>query len=214
MLSLVPLLVAAATVGTLHMSAPDHWCTLIALGRISKWNRSRLLGISAMTAAGHVGLSILLGFLVVGLGLLFSEQIAFYVAAGTGLAMVVGGLAYGLRQLTTASEMDYEEKTKKKLSRGEGPLGKRFRYFAVLGAALSPDLSILPIFLLAVPLGLGLAFDTALVFGLASTVALLSFVMLGAAGLAKAFEAIPPKYNDALIGFVVAAVGMYVLVVG
>ena len=167
-----------------------------------------------MTAIGHVAFSIVLGFLIVGLGLLFSQQVANYVAEGTGLVMVVGGLAYGVRELRSASKVDYEEMTKEKLAHGGGSLGKRFRYFAVLGAALSPDLSILPIFLLAVPLGLGLAFDTAVVFGLASFVALLLFLLLGAAGLAKAFEAIPPKYNDALVGFVIAAVGLYVLAVG
>jgi len=214
MLSSVALLIAAATVGILHMSAPDHWCTLIILGRISRWSRSRLLGVGAMTAIGHVAFSIVLGFLIVGLGLLFSQQVANYVAEGTGLVMVVGGLAYGVRELRGASRVDYEEMTEEKLARGGGSLGKRFRYFAVLGAALSPDLSILPIFLLAVPLGLGLAFDTAVIFGLASFVALLSFLLLGAAGLAKAFEAIPPKYNDALVGFVIAAVGLYVLAVG
>src|SRR2546430_835883 len=31
------------------MSAPDHWATLIILGRISKWNRTRLLGGAAGT---------------------------------------------------------------------------------------------------------------------------------------------------------------------
>lgn len=32
--------------------------------------------------------------------------------------------------------------------------------------------------------------------------------------MAKAFERIPPKYNDALVGFVVAAVGIYILLSG
>ncbi len=83
-----------------------------------------------------------------------------------------------------------------------------------MGAALSPDLAILPIFLLAVPIGAGFALATALVFGVASIAALLIFLTLGAAGLAKVFERIPPKYNDSLVGFVVAAVGVYILLVG
>lgn len=81
----------------------------------------------------------------------------------------------------------------------------------MLGAALSADLSILPIFLLAVPLGLGLAFETAVVFGLASVAALLIFLLLASAGLARALERVPSKYNNALVGFVIAAVGAYVL---
>ncbi len=167
-----------------------------------------------MTAAGHIALSILLGFAIVELGFLFSQQISLYITEGVGVIMVVGGLFYGFKELRSTSKEDFEKKTQIELSRGEGTLGKRFRYFAVLGAALSPDLSILPIFLLAVPLGPSFAFNTALVFAVASVFALLFFLLLGTAGLARAFERIPPKYNDAVVGFVIAAVGAYILIVG
>jgi nickel/cobalt exporter len=196
------------------MSAPDHWATLIMLGRVSKWNRSRLMGVGLMTAVGHVALSVLLGFAVVEVGIVFSQQASVYITEATGAAMVLGGLIYGARELVSAKTEDYEAETREKLSKGDGTVAKRFRYFAVLGAALSPDLSILPIFLLAVPIGLGFAIDTAVVFAFASIVALLAFLLLGSAGLAKAFEKIPPKYNDALVGFVIAAVGVYILLVG
>jgi putative Mn2+ efflux pump MntP len=42
----------------------------------------------------------------------------------------------------------------------------------------------------------------------------MTFVILGTVGLAKAFERLPPKYNDALVGLVVAAVGAYILLSG
>jgi len=209
-----PLLLAAAFVGILHMSAPDHWATLIILGRVSKWDRSRLIGVGLMTAVGHVALSILLGFIVVEVGRVFSEQVSLYITEGTGAVMVIGGLLYGAKELLLSRPEDYESETREELMKGEGAFGKRFRYFAVLGAALSPDLSILPIFLLAVPIGLGFAVDTAIVFAVASIGALLAFLLLGSAGLAKALEKLPSKYNDALVGFVVAVVGFYILVAG
>ena len=166
-----------------------------------------------MTAVGHVAVSVLLGFAIVGLGFFFSEQVSVYVAAGVGIIMIVGGLAYGFRELFSADRRDYEQEVQGKLTEHETH-GMRFRYFAVLGAALSPDLSILPIFLLAVPLGLGFAFDTAVVFAVASVLALLTLLILGQAGLARALEMVPPKYNDALVGFVVASVGAYIVLVG
>jgi nickel/cobalt transporter (NicO) family protein len=209
-----PLLLAAAFVGILHMSAPDHWATLIILGRISKWNRTRLMGVGAMTAVGHVALSLLLGFAVLYVGTEFSLQASHYVTEAIGGTMVAGGLVYAAKMLTSKESEDYERETREELSKGEGRPGKRFSYFAVLGAALSPDLSILPIFLLAAPIGLGFAIETAAVFATASILALLLFLILGSAGLARAFEKIPPKYNDALVGFVIAAVGVYVLLAG
>jgi len=212
--SQIALLLAAASVGILHMSAPDHWATLIMLGRIAKWSRGRLLGVGVMTAVGHVALSLLFGITIVEIGLTFSQQVSGYITEATGAIMVVGGLFYGVRELRSHKAEDYEKEAQEKLTKGEGGLGKRFRYFAVLGGALSPDLSILPIFILAAPIGLSFALDTALVFSVASVLALLLFLLLGSAGLAKMFERIPPKYNDALVGFVIAAVGLYILVAG
>jgi high-affinity Fe2+/Pb2+ permease len=214
MISSLPLLFAAASVGVLHMSAPDHWATLVILGRVSGWNRSRLLGVGVMTAVGHACVSILLGFAIVVLGLIFSRQVSVYLTEGTGLVMVGGGLIYGVRELIRSSEVDLLEKKKEEISTGQGSFGSGFRYFTVLGAALSPDLSVLPIFLLAVPVGLGLAVETAIVFGVASVAALLLFLLLGSAGLARALERIPPRYSDALVGFVIAAVGAYILIAG
>jgi hypothetical protein len=208
------LLLAAATVGILHMSAPDHWATLIILARTSKWSRSRLMGVGVMTALGHVALSVVLGFAILWVGLAFSHQVSVYITETIGALMLVGGIAYGVRELMTRSQEDYEKETLDELAKGEGRFGMRFGYFAVLGAALSPDLAILPIFLLALPVGLGFAFAAAVVFGVASISALLLFLLLGTAGLTKMFERIPPEYNDALLGFVVAAVGAYILVVG
>jgi len=167
-----------------------------------------------MTAMGHVALSLALGFAIVYVGITFSQQASLYVTEATGLIMVVGGLLYGAKELMSTEIEDYEKETKEELSKREGTLGKRFSYFAVLGAALSPDLSILPIFLLAIPIGLSFALDTAIIFAIASILALLTFLLLGSAGLAKAFERVPPKYNDALVGFVIAAVGVYILVAG
>ena len=196
------------------MSAPDHWATLIVLGRVSRWNRTRLLGVGVMTALGHVALSVLLGFVVVEVGIVFSRQASVYITEGTGVIMVIGGLIYGTKELVSNKTKDYEREVLEGVTKKGEDLGKRFRYFAVLGAALSPDLSILPIFLLAAPIGLAFAFDTALVFGVASVLALLLFLQLGSAGLAKAFERIPPKYNDSLVGFVIAVVGLYILLAG
>ena len=214
MVSTAPLLLAAASVGILHMSAPDHWATLVILGRVSKWNRARLMGVGIMTGVGHVSLSLLLGFVVLYVGIAFSQQASLYITEATGVIMIVAGLSYGVKMLRSKESEDYEKETREELRKGEGTLGKRFRYFAVLGGALSPDLSILPIFLLAAPIGLSFAFDTAVVFAIASILALLLFLMLGSAGLAKVFERIPPKYNDALVGFVIATVGVYILLAG
>lgn len=194
-------------VGILHMAAPDHWLTLCVLSQSEGWTRPRLFGLSLAVAVGHVALSVVLGFLILGAGLLLSAAAVGEIVLLTGAVMLVGGCAYAARSVSRKGEDPS----------GEGPSPgspKGLTYFAVLGAALSPDLSILPTFVLAIPLGLTLAIDAAVVFAIASIATLATFVLVGSMGLAKLLSRVPEKYNDALVGVVVAAVGVYVLVYG
>ena len=76
MVNLFAYIIGAAIVGMLHMSAPDHWLTLCVLARNKKWAPKKLFGISFMTAIGHVGLSVVMGLVVVIIGLVFSHLIS------------------------------------------------------------------------------------------------------------------------------------------
>jgi nickel/cobalt exporter len=213
LIEILPLLAAAALVGVLHMSAPDHWVTLCVLAQASKWSKGRLVGFGVATAAGHVLLSVILGFVLVGLGLLFSQTLSSDITLVIGVVMLFGGLAFGFKTILSREKDYYRYEASQQMPRLEKQ-GRGITYFAVLGAALSPDLSILPIFLLAVPVGITLAVDTAVVFAAASISSLVLLVLLGSMGFARVFSRTPAKYNDGLVGFVVAAVGAYILVFG
>jgi hypothetical protein len=67
---------------------------------------------------------------------------------------------------------------------------------------------------LAVQAGVGVVFDAALVFAMASVLSLSALVVVGSMGIAKTLSHAPAKYNDSLVGFVIAAVGVYVLLFG
>lgn len=229
MISLLPYVIGAAVVGILHMSAPDHWVTLCMLGRSAKWTRTKLFGISLTTAVGHVILSVALGLGVVVAGLVFSRLISSYLDTGIAIIMITVGLIIGVRSLVRKNEHHNEHghhdhnhddekhhdhnhekgdgKNNDKINRGVG-------YFAVLGAALSPDLSITPIYLSAIKAGFYFAIELSVVFAAASILTLLLLVQLGTVGLAKTFEKIPEKYNDSIVGFVIAAIGVYILIAG
>jgi nickel/cobalt exporter len=210
----LPLLAGALLVGVVHMSAPDHWVTLCILGRVSNWSRLRLLGASIITGIGHVALSIALGFAIVALGFAFSGSISGYITEITGGSMLLLGLAYGVWTILSDKDEDYQREAEEKYLLRTREAGKGVGYLAVLGAALSPDLSILPMFLLAIPVGVGLGAETAMVYALGSIVSLALIVLAASYGLAKAFERMPPKYSDASVGFVIAAIGLYILISG
>ncbi len=195
------------------MSAPDHWVTLCLIAQRLNWSRAKLIGIGLATAGGHTVLSIALGFGIVFLGLVFSREVSGFVTSATGIAMLVVGTAYGLKTLFAKEAEDYDKEVEQETA-GASSSGRGLAYFVVLGGALSPDLSILPVFLLAAPAGAGLAIDTAIVFVAASVLSLAVLVLLGSMGVAKALSRAPAKYNDSLVGFVIAAVGAYVLIFG
>jgi nickel/cobalt exporter len=212
------LLLATATVGILHMSAPDHWATLVILGKASRWTRAKLLSVSLIAGLGHVLLSIIIGLAVVGVGFFFSTIISAYITKAIGALMIAAGLFVGVKTLIFQHQdptvkPPREDESQDKRTTGEG-FKRSAGYFAVLGAALSPDLSVLPIFVLAVPVGIFLAIDIALVFALASILTNLLLVFVASLGLAKTVENLPAKYNDAIAGFVIAAVGLYVFIAG
>jgi len=197
------------------MSAPDHWVTLCILSRTSGWNRKKLFSISLATATGHSILSAALGFGIAVAGLLFSRLISSYISYAVGFVMLAVGLFIGVRALVSKKKREVTpeeklyEKEKKSASRING-----IGYFAVLGAALSPDLSITPIFLASIPVGLLFALFLLIIFVVTSILSQLILVQVGIRGLAKTFEHVPEKYNDSLVGFVIAAIGIYIIFAG
>lgn len=210
-------MIGAALVGILHMSAPDHWLTLCILARNKQWAPKKLFGISFMTAIGHVGLSVVMGLVVVVIGLVFSHLISYYLDTGIGIAMVGGGLVVGIIPLVRKNPHHHDHSHEHEHEHDEGKkygkLTSKIGYFAILGAALSPDPSIIPIYLSAVSAGFYFALELSVVFAVASIVTLLLLVYLGTMGLVKTLARIPEKYNDSMVGFVIMAIGIYVLVV-
>jgi hypothetical protein len=82
------------------------------------------------------------------------------------------------------------------------------RYFVILGAALSPDLRSNSIFLTSITIGVLFAAYLFVIFVVTSILSQLVLVQVGIRGLAKTFENVPEKYNDFIVGFVIAAIGI------
>ena len=215
MANLLAYVIGAALMGILHMSAPDHWLTLCVLARNKRWAPKKIFGISLMTAIGHVGLSVVMGLVIVGVGLVFSHLISFYLDTGIGLIMVGTGLVVGIIPLVRKKphHHDHSHEHEHAKEKKFGKLSSKVGYFAILGTALSPDPSIIPIYLSAISAGFYFALELSVVFAVTSISTLLLLVKLGTMGLAKTLAKIPEKYNDSMIGFAIMGIGIYVLVV-
>lgn len=212
MASTAALFLAASLVGILHMSAPDHWTTITMLGKSQRWGHGRLLKTGLITGIGHVALSIMLGIAIVSFGLLLPKAVFNYTTYAIGLIMLAAGSGYAIKSLLRKERFDLKRSEAEMLKKGVG-------YFAVLGAALSPDLSVLPIFLVAIPAGINLIVGIVAVFAISSIATLLALVYLGHilvehSRFSKRIARLDPRYNDALVGIVIAIVGIYIVLFG
>ena len=185
------------------MSAPDHWATLVVLGKSAKWTFRKLTSVTLVSALGHVSLSVVFALVIVTLSSVLSTFITGYFTEAIGFIMVITGFYVTINSLRTKNSRS-----------NSTSLVKSTGYFAVLGAALSPDLSILPICLVAAPLGIITMVRTVTIFAVSSILTDLMLVLVFSILFSRAVEKLPSKYNDALVGLVVAAVGIYILILG
>lgn len=88
----------AAILGLIHtLLGPDHYLPFVAMSKAGKWSSSRTLLVTVLCGLGHVGSSVLLGILGIGLGWTVGSMEAFESARGdwAAWALIVFGLAYG-----------------------------------------------------------------------------------------------------------------------
>ena len=88
------LLVTALGTGLLHTLIPDHWLPFVLIGRARGWSGKRTAVVSGLSASLHVGLSLLLGILALGIGLTVTEVVGQTLELTGTLAVIAFGLAY------------------------------------------------------------------------------------------------------------------------
>jgi hypothetical protein len=97
--SVIALMFAAATVGSLHSVAPDHWLPFAALARARRWSMPHTARLTFLCGLGHVSVSAILGVIALMTGLkavhIFGarlEQHATFLLMAFGTAYMVWGL--------------------------------------------------------------------------------------------------------------------------
>lgn len=99
------LLIAAGSIGFFHtLLGPDHYLPFIVLSWARKWSAARTAVITLLCALGHIGSSVLLGFLGVTLGLAVesltgAESLRGRIAAWLFIAFGLIYLLWGLRHI-------------------------------------------------------------------------------------------------------------------
>ena len=208
------LLIAAGTVGFLHSILPDHWVPLAVIARTQRWSVARTAQTSLLASVGHVLTSVIIGGIIAAVGLQFRSTFETQQGHIVGVILVLTGIGFAVWGLTGRGHHHHDHDRDHGLGDAskqprddsqahvhEGPphpenpnhgrsgdqsLAKRLAAIAVpFGAAASPDLTILPVFLAASAVGIGTVVGVLTAF---SAVTLATFVVLTVAATLAGYQ--------------------------
>jgi hypothetical protein len=216
MTALLALLLAAAGVGVGHAVLPDHWVPLAVASRAQHYPLRRTLRLSTAAGAAHVLLSLLLGAVVIAVGLRFREVIEHNEAMIVGGLLALTGAVFLAIELLGHGHHHHPQPTHGHgHGHGHGPAtavaGPRPKLLAVVlpfGAAASPDLTILPVFLAASALGALAAIGAVLVFALATLGTIVGLTVLAAGSAARLRSALIDRYAGPITALVLLVIGL------
>ena len=186
------LLAAAAGVGFGHAVLPDHWVPLAVLGRTRRYPLTRVARLSGLAGVAHVLVSIVLGGVIIAVGLQFRSAVqdaqdtiigCLLIATGVGFAILEfsgrghhrrrrDGHAHDHRHEHGHGHSDAEQPPSAlaaseaggSIAGAQGRLGGLAAVMVPFGAAASPDLTILPVFLAATTAGVTAAVGSLVIF--------------------------------------------------
>jgi len=182
------LLAAAAGVGFGHAILPDHWVPLAVLGRTRRYPLTRVARLSGLAGVAHVLVSIVLGGVIIAVGLQFRSTVEGAQNTIIGCLLIATGVGFAILELTGrghhrgsrhghdhghihtpghgrgAADHPAGSELRGPIAPGEGRLRGLAAVMVPFGAAASPDLTILPVFLAATTAGLTAAIGSLVIF--------------------------------------------------
>lgn len=220
------LLAAAAGVGFGHAILPDHWVPLAVIARTRHYPMTRVARLSGLAGVAHVGLSIVLGALIIVIGLQFQSTVqsaqdsiigGLLIATGIGfIVLELGAFGHGHDHLHghghghegDAHAQRGHEHTHEPEGRGLHGLAAVMVPF---GAAASPDLTILPVFLAATTAGVLTAIGSVLVFAAVTIGTIVGLTLAAAKGGYQIRGQWLDRWGNAFTAAVLVAIGVLIL---
>lgn len=180
------LLAAAAGVGFGHAILPDHWVPLAVLGRTRRYPLSRVARLSGLAGVAHVLVSIVLGAVIIAVGLQFRSTIQNAQDTIIGCILIATGFGFLVLEISGhghSHEHEHEDEHGGEHGHDhhdhdhddhdhdhdhDEPARRGIQGLAAVmvpfGAAASPDLTILPVFLAAATAGAATAIGCLVIF--------------------------------------------------
>ena len=209
------LLVAAAGVGFGHAILPDHWVPLAVIGRTRRYPLSRVARLSGLAGVAHVLVSVVLGAVIVVVGLQLRSTVEHAQDAIVGSLLIATGLLFfGLELTGRGHRHDHDHDHARDDDHDHPHHHHEHGLLSIMvpfGAAASPDLTILPVFLAATTAGAGAAIGSVIVFGAVTVGTIVGLTLFAAAGGYQVRGEWLERWGNVLTAAVLIAIGALVL---
>jgi ABC-type nickel/cobalt efflux system permease component RcnA len=214
------LLAAAAGVGFGHAVLPDHWVPLAVLGRTRRYPLSRVARLSGLAGIAHVLVSIVLGGVIIAVGLQFRSTVEHAQDTIIGCILIATGIGFLILELTgRGHHHDHDHDHHHDLDHHDhhhhGPEHRHRHGLAAVmvpfGAAASPDLTILPVFLAATTAGAATAIGTVVIFAAVTIGTIVGLTLAAAHGGYQIRGDWLERWGNLITAGVLAAIGVLVL---
>ncbi|HVO36442.1 MAG TPA: hypothetical protein VMT21_12795 [Gemmatimonadales bacterium] len=211
--ALAAIAVTAATVGSLHTLAPDHWVPFAALARAQRWSAGRTARVTVLCGFGHVTTSVILGVVAILFGLGLVTAFGHRVESWGGLLLIAFGLAYavwGLRRAAGARLHGHVHAHYDHVH--DAARLTPWTLFLLFSA--DPCVAVIPLVVAAAPFGAAAVAAVAAVYE-AATIATMTVLTLAAwRGVTALRFPWLDHYGDAAAGGLIAALGIVLLRLG
>ncbi len=228
------LLAAAAGVGFGHAILPDHWVPLAVLGRTRRYPLSRIARLSSLAGVAHVLVSIVLGAVIIAIGLQFRSTIQHAQDTIIGCILIATGIGFLLLELTGhghhhhdgdhdhghhherhdhADGHHHEEPHHPDHASEQTPrrLSGLAAVMVPFGAAASPDLTILPVFLAATTAGIATAVGSLVIFAAVTVGTIVGLTLAAARGGYQVQGEWLERWGNVFTAAVLTIIGLLVL---
>lgn len=238
--SLLLLFVAAGTLALGHSILPDHWLPFAVVARTNRWSILRTARTSFLAAVGHVVASAVLGAIIVAIGVQFWGFVERQQSRVVGTILILTGLAFLIWTLARRGHQhdhdhghshahppdehdhsdghddahphhDHGEETNPRAGGNSSSPMRRFAVLAVLGAAATPDLTILPVFLAASAVGVAAAVGVLVFYALVSIVTFVGFTVIATLGGYQVEWPWLEQYGDQITAVMLIVIGLLVM---
>lgn len=212
------LLAAAAGVGLGHAILPDHWVPLAVLGRARRYPLMRVARLSTLAGITHVLVSIVLGAVIIAVGLQFRSSVQSAEDAIVGVILIATGVGFTIMELTGHGHghghdhgHDHSHEHHDHADHEtHGPRGI-LSFIVPFGAAASPDLTILPVFLAATTAGVATAAGTVAVFAAVTIGTIVGLTLAATRGGYQLQGEWLERWGNTLTAAVLIVIGVLVL---